>query len=375
MWWVWFISLPYIIAMLWLLWGMYKLPEITTKNSKANIQFSIVIPFRNEAKNLPKLLHSLQQLQYPTSHYELLFVNDGSEDPSEEIIHQVLSKSQLPYRILQNTPNQTSPKKAAITLAIRKSQYPWIVTTDADCYVPAMWLQVYNDFILDHHPTCIAAPVTYEGGSSFLHGYQQLDNWSLQAVTMGSYGHECPTMANGANFCYLKSAFQTVGGFEGNMNVASGDDVFLMEKFQKKYPSTTTYIKSKEVIVLTQPAETWQELIQQRIRWASKTSKTDNWVTQLLGLLVLFQNTLVVSIPFILLLRIDLWAIILTVLFLKLFVDYLLLWHSARFFGTFVHVLYFLKSSIVYAFISVYTAVRALFGPYTWKGRNYKKGA
>ena len=46
--------------------------------------------------------------------------------------------------------------------------------------------------------------------------------------------------------------------------------MLLMHKIWKKYPAGVHYLKSTEAIVATQPAATWKEFFNQRIRWASK---------------------------------------------------------------------------------------------------------
>ena len=76
-------------------------------------------------------------------------------------------------------------------------------------------------------------------------------------------------MCNGANFGYRKSLFNTLNGFEGNTNIASGDDIFLLEKFIKQDAQKVHYLKSKKAVVSTNPAKDISVLIQQRLRWAS----------------------------------------------------------------------------------------------------------
>ena len=49
-------------------------------------RFSIIIPFRNEAENLPNLLKTIAELNYPSELFEIIFVNDASDDHSETII-------------------------------------------------------------------------------------------------------------------------------------------------------------------------------------------------------------------------------------------------------------------------------------------------
>jgi hypothetical protein len=43
-------------------------------------------------------------------------------------------------------------------------------------------------------------------------------------------------LCNGANLAYKKTVFTELNGFQGNENIASGDDIFLFEKFYKNIP-------------------------------------------------------------------------------------------------------------------------------------------
>jgi hypothetical protein len=52
---------------------------------------------------------------------------------------------------------------------------------------------------------------------------------SLQGATIGSFGIGKGFMCNGAN-SLQKSLFQELNGFQGNDTIASGDDVFLLQK-------------------------------------------------------------------------------------------------------------------------------------------------
>ncbi|MDZ7776590.1 MAG: glycosyltransferase family 2 protein [Bacteroidales bacterium] len=80
-------------------------------------------------------------------------------------------------------------------------------------------------------------------------------------------------MSNGANIAFLKKAFHDVGGYGGNEQYVSGDDVFLMMKLQKTYgKQAITFLKDRDAIVKTAARETWKEFMEQRIRWASKQS-------------------------------------------------------------------------------------------------------
>ena len=61
-----------------------------SKNKDANWSVSIIIPFRNEAENLPKLLKSIDAQEYPKHLFEVILVDDDSEDYSVKTIKKEL---------------------------------------------------------------------------------------------------------------------------------------------------------------------------------------------------------------------------------------------------------------------------------------------
>ena len=76
----------YFLCMLVLVYGFRKVPIFSSEITQNKTRFSVIIPFRNEAENLPNLLRSINLLQYPAEMFEVIFINDASEDASEAII-------------------------------------------------------------------------------------------------------------------------------------------------------------------------------------------------------------------------------------------------------------------------------------------------
>jgi len=368
------VILFYLFAIGILIFGYQKVPEFKFNpelNEAPNTHFSIVIPFRNEAKNLAVLLNSIQKLSYPKNLYEIIFVNDESMDDSVAIILNELKNSEINYKIIDNNRKSASPKKDAITEAIKVSQYEWTLTTDADCKLPNNWLLVFNVFIQKKNPLMIVGPVRYFENNNIINQYQQLDNYSLQTTTIGSFGLHSPLLCNGANLAYKKEEFHLVSGFSKNNHIASGDDIFLLEKFKRRNPKRVLFIKSKDAIVITQPQDSWKGIINQRIRWASKTTKQDNFITKMLGLIVFLTNMLVIlgllfCFNYYLLIPYIIYLIV-----IKTSIDYLLLLQTSIFFKTKINIPYFLVNTLIYPIITVIVVLKSLKGNYIWKGRNY----
>src|SRR5690606_13465822 len=96
------IAFCYVFLIVCFIDGFDKVAEFQYQEETTKTKFSVVIPFRNEANNLPVLLNSITNLEYPVSHFELIFIKDESEDTSVEIIEKHLNNSSIDYKILQN---------------------------------------------------------------------------------------------------------------------------------------------------------------------------------------------------------------------------------------------------------------------------------
>ena len=103
---------------------------------------SVIIPVRNEEKNMNALITSLDKLEYPANKLEIVIVDDASEDGTLEIIHSAASKrSNFQYFTLEEPVGFTgSYKKRALSAAIELAKHPIIVTSDADCQFHPYWL-------------------------------------------------------------------------------------------------------------------------------------------------------------------------------------------------------------------------------------------
>lgn len=360
------ISLIYCLTIIALIFGFSKVNSFEYLGMEPKTQFSIVVPFRNEAENLPHLLNSISKLNYPTDLFEVLLVDDDSDYRLQ------IADCRFKIAVIENIRTSNSPKKDAIATAIQMVKNDWIITTDADCIVNKNWLSALDNYIQLHQVSMIAGAVTYESKDSFLHHFQQLDLTSLQGATIGSFGLKKGFMCNGANFAYTKSFFQELNGFDGNDKIASGDDVFLLQKAITQFPDKVHYLKSENNIVLTKPVNDWKSLFYQRVRWASKTGSYQSTFGIGLGLVVFGGNLswvvggilwVVDSIP---LLNIVL------IFFFKFTVDTVLI-YKTHYFLTKNKISYLLLSSLLYPFFSVSVALYSIFGKYEWKGRSFQK--
>ena len=367
------ITLIYLFLIGSLIYGFDKVSDFKLENISHKTAFTIIIPFRNEAEYLPKLIQSLLKLDYTKTYIEFIFIDDESSDASAEIINKMMSTTELDYKLLKNIHISSSPKKDAITLGIKNSKHNWIITTDADCEVPKFWLDSFDCMIQNQSPKLIVAPVTLNYINSFFNRFQLLDILSLQGSTIGGFGIKKPFLCNGANLAYHKSLFKAIHGFKGNDSIASGDDIFILEKALKYSPNSIKYLKTPHAIVTTSVQANFTSLKAQRVRWASKTTKYNNWFGKLSGFIVLLMNATLICALTLSLINIISFTFLAYIYVIKFSLDFLLLFKTARFFKQEQVLFSYILSSLIYPFFSVYIAFIAVFSGYKWKGRSYIK--
>lgn len=376
------ILLVYVFLILQLILGFNKVKSFEIIDTTPKTAFTIVVPFRNEAKNLPKLLGSISELNYPHKMIEIILVDDFSTDNSERICIQWRMKHEhLDTTLLENLHLSNSPKKDAIGRAMPIAKHDWVVTTDADCIVNKNWLLTLDNYIQSNSPEMIVGAVMYKAKNNWFHHLQQLDLMSLQAVTIGSFGIGKPFMCNGANFAYTKKFFAEIGGFGGISDQVSGDDVLLLQKAVNANPNKVHYLKNTDSIVKTKPENDLYKLFMQRVRWAGKSTGYKSSYAKFLAVIVLLMNLSLVlglvygftqggAFPWCQFCGYLHWKVFLGVCVIKYTVDYILLYKSNSYLrkGKFFVPI---ASSVIYPIFSSLVGIYSLFGSFTWKGRKF----
>ncbi len=135
------ILLIYVLFISAFIYGFGKMKTNKQINLNPKTSFSIVVPFRNEAENLPNLLNSISLLDYPKELVEIILVDDDSENEFR------IQNLEFRTQIIKNIRKTNSPKKDAINTALNIAKNDWIITTDADCLVPKNWLKSIDTYI------------------------------------------------------------------------------------------------------------------------------------------------------------------------------------------------------------------------------------
>lgn len=333
--------------------------------ARSGLRATVVVPARNEAQHIARLLEDLKRQTHP--HYEVIVVDDHSEDGTADIVRQYLQEHQN----ISLVSNAGTGKKAALTRGVQLAQGAVIITTDADCRVPAEWIATLLSYFEKDGVQMVFGGVAIPARDYFS-ALQSLEFASLIGSGAGTMALGIPTMCNGANLAFRKAAFEAVGGYEGNLHIPSGDDEFLLRKIAQHFPGGIAFSGDERTVVTTAPSPTLREFIHQRIRWAGKWRHHQSFVSKALALFVAAFQALVFLLPLIVVMqRIDagvalgLWVgkAVLEYFFLRSISHILRLsWNWPA----------FLSLLVFYPFYILSIGVFSNFHTFEWKGRKLK---
>jgi cellulose synthase/poly-beta-1,6-N-acetylglucosamine synthase-like glycosyltransferase len=356
--------------------GWKTLPSFNEADMESftpSTKISVIIPARNEAHNIGSCLQSIIAQNYPKELFEVIVINDHSTDNTEEVVLRFAGQNVKLINLADHVDSRlNSYKKKAIEIAVSKSSGDLIVTTDADCFADANWLRSIAAYQAKTQAVLIAAPVKIVLKKGLLSFFQSLDFMILQGITGASVHRRFHSMCNGANLAYLKSVFYEVNGFKNVDNIASGDDMLLMHKIVTLYPDKFFFLKSQEAIVSTQPATSWKEFFNQRIRWASKADKYDDKRITKVLFLVYFLNLFLLLTLLYTFYNIAFLSYFILLILTKTIIEYAFVSRVAYFFSLNKLMYYFLPLQPAHIVYTVVAGFLGKFGKYEWKGRVVK---
>ena len=330
---------------------------------------TVVVALRNEEHNIRQCILSLANQNYPSQFFEVILVNDHSTDNSLEEIHKIIKEVNVPFSIYSL--NDTEGKKSAICKGVKYAKNKLIALTDADCVVNENWLKSISDTYALTHANMILGTVVFENNTTVFQKIQSLELLSYQGVTISSTLLKNPILANGANIAYERDKFLEFEKEFSESKTASGDDVFLLHLFKKKY--AVAYNSFHSGIVKTQATKTLKEFIEQRKRWISKSTKyTDSFAIINSGI-VFISNLLLTTGMIISLFNPDLIRIVCILFLVKTSVDFFFLYLVTKITNHLKLLWLVAPLQVFYIFYIPIVSLLAFNSTFNWKGRIYKK--
>ena len=371
-----FSALYFIMAMYFLVgWLRLKSPKSEVGDQKTEPFVSIIIPVRNESEHIKDCLESVFKQNYPQHLFEVIVVDDYSTDSTLRLAQEFHQKNLLVLNLKQylGSSGEDFPnKKKAIALGIKNAKGSLIITTDGDCVAREKWIRSLTKFYMANEFKLVTSPVMMKPAKFPIEIFQQLDVINLVGITGATIRNNFPTMCNGANLMYAKQTFLEVEGFKGNYDVPSGDDIFLMEKINERYPNSIGFLKNFDACVFTKPQRSFSGFISQRVRWASKSSRFVDWKVQaVLYFAYLFNLIILIDCLFTLQMQGKgmSWLPLAVAGGTKLFADFMFSIPLTIFFRKWLLLLLLPLIEVFHVLYVVIIGVFSLRGKYRWKDR------
>lgn len=362
------LALAYLGLYLFLLKGWKGIETYSLKNSSFKTSVSILIAARNEEDKIFNTISDILAQDYPADLFELVVVDDHSSDRTSEIVLSFADRGVKLIVLNENKP-LNSYKKKAISEAIKFSDSELIVTTDADCRMDPDWLKTMIGFYESGDYKMISAQVIYFEEKSIFEELQTIEFLFLTGLGAAGIGNKMPSTCNGANLAYRREVFIELKGFQGIDDLASGDDELFLHKVASVYPDGIGFCKSKDAIVYTHAKGNLDEFIQQRKRWASKSTRYKNKAIIVIGLLVWLFNFIVILNAILGFFNPIYWYFYLGISSLKLIAEMTFMIPVCRFANRSKLLWYMPFLTVIHMFYLMYIGIAGNTGKYRWKGR------
>ena len=353
----------YLIMVFLFLIGWFK---NNSQIDKSDYKLSVVIAVRNEEKNILRLIKNLKSQDYDNNLYDVIIIDDHSEDNSWKIlVDQASLWSNL--KVLKQDPKK-SGKKMAILKGVKESNSDIILTTDADCSFNKNWLTTMSSYFKNEKINLVSGPVNYINSNSLFKKIQTLEFLSLIGSAAGAIGINKPILCNGANLAYRKKTFLEINNYESD-NIVSGDDVFLLHSVKKRFPNSILFAKNQDAVVLTDAVNNISNFFNQRIRWSAKSRHYKDLDSILVALIVFLTNLSMIILGISSCFKSEIFNQLILLFLVKTFIDFVFLVPVLLFFNRQGLIKWIFPLQFVYPFYITLTSIFSNFIHFNWKGR------
>lgn len=178
----------------------------------ATPQVSVVVCVYNGADTIAPCIESLLQQNYPKDHYEIVVVENGSTDSTNEVVHR------YPVRLIHSPVRGLA---AARQFGLENCTGEIYASTDADCRAHPDWVAELVKPYADSTVVGVGGAVhSYEHAGR--NAYEIFSDENNQLANFGGGNGEFLPRMNGCNSSYRRAALLTIGGF--NTRMVTGDD-------------------------------------------------------------------------------------------------------------------------------------------------------
>jgi cellulose synthase/poly-beta-1,6-N-acetylglucosamine synthase-like glycosyltransferase len=254
---------------------------------------SVVIAAKNESENLPSLIRSLSSQNYPEKKYEVVIVDDNSDDGT--FVHcEKLISGYKNFSILKAGEKKYQGKRGALQKGIENAKYENIVVTDADCEHGHEFLISFSNKFSEGFDFVFGAAPIYQN-NKFVNKLACFDNLWVHILTFSFAAAGLPYSASARSLGFSKRAFEQVNGYRNTLQTLSGDDDLLLREARKNNLKISTFLNNNG-FAYTESKTDLKALIKQRSRHTSSSYHYSFNVKLILGIWHLLNTMMLFSV-------------------------------------------------------------------------------
>ncbi len=150
------------------------------------MNYSIIVAVYNRLQEVKELLVSAENMKFSRDEFEILFVDDGSNDGFKEFIQNYNSGSNLNIRAVYQ---ENAGPGAARNYGMDIARGNYFIFVDSDCMFPPQWLGEIDLSVKENNWDAFGGPDTYHESFSPL---LKAINYSMTSIvgTGGTRGHK-----------------------------------------------------------------------------------------------------------------------------------------------------------------------------------------
>lgn len=207
--------------------AFYKLK----KKAEFNPKVSVVICAHNEYQNIKEFLPLVLEQDYP--HFEVILVNDDSDDNSEFLM--IDFKAKYPhFKVVKTNRSVTfvRGKKFPLSVGIKTAIHPIVLLTDADCYPASKnWIKEMVAVYQNQNIEFSLGYGRYEKRKGLLNLLVRFDTVHTALQYFSAALLKIPYMGVGRNLSYTKDVFIRNKGMISQYMIPFGDDDLFVNKY------------------------------------------------------------------------------------------------------------------------------------------------
>lgn len=272
------------------------------------LPISIIVPAYNEEKTIESSIRALLQLNYPT--YEIVVVNDGSNDKTLQVLIEKFSLAPYPeaYRVrlpvkpihtvyrskiypnIRVIDKENGGKADALNAGINASRYPLFCCIDADSILARdNMVHVILQFLENPDTIACGGTIRIANGCEFREGNLVKVGLSrnvlaliqtmeyLRAFLFGRLGwvpFNCLLIISGSFSVFRKKEVIDVGGYNTDTVSEDMELVVRLHRYFRTNGRPYRIVTLPEPVCFTEVPEDLRSLRNQRVRWQKGLSES-----------------------------------------------------------------------------------------------------